>query len=154
MNWMAEFPKKRSYFLHGDYKRILMKAKRYTIYALQFVPASSSLSFIMLIFVQIPVEIFIYDQQYFLPLRCEMPFLPAKNLIFYLVNLIHQTYVTLCGVFWAIGYFAFLFAVLVHVTIHLDAIKFQIGNMRNGIDVADFHFWLKTVSTEIREVKK
>lgn len=152
-NWMADLPVQNPKFLKEPFREALRKSNDICIFSFKVKFILFGVVIISVIIIQPALEYFIRNESYFVPLRSEIPFLPKGNIFVYLINMFQQSYVILTLFFTILMYNNFTSAVLICVIFYLDAIKLLMSNMTQGIKEIGFNLWLKTVATEVRNVK-
>lgn len=153
LNWMAEVPEQKPYFLRSDFKHTLREIKPYSSTVYKLLIGHCITVFILVLIVQILFQYFINGETYFVPLHFEIPLLPKDNLFIYLINLTQQAYMVFAMVSIISFFDFFMINTILNVIIYLDATKLLMSNMMMGIEEGNFQKWLKTVSTDIRNIK-
>lgn len=97
---------------------------------------------------------FVKHESFVLQLHSHLPYLPPTNWIFFLINFIHQGYLTLITCIFVTYCLSFLNACLVRFVVHLKALDIMVVNMGTGIVEGSFQQWLKNVSMEFYDAKK
>lgn len=142
------------YFLKKRFQRQFERANKYTLLTFKIIHWAFNCIFTLVMFFQPALFYFAFNEAYSTPLGFELPILPAADMVSFFINWIDHFIVLFTGRCFTEIFVYFIFVVLVHCIIYLDAIQILIGNMERGIEDGSFHDWLKTVASEVRNFKE
>lgn len=153
LSWMAELECRTTYFRNQPYRDVIEKAHDYSMKAMKFVTVVIFAVGVSITVLLTAYQYFIRGEDYYLPLRSYLPFLPPTNMISYWINFIPQIYTVVIACCYSFPFYCFKFSCLIFLITHLFAIEQLVGHMNEGIDAQDFNAWLKQVSREIYDAK-
>lgn len=153
LNWIASLPERRSYFYGETYSYNLLKTERLSLVAINFVNIFIPIMVGLILIMELLVQVMMEGNYHPLPLKSHLPFLPPINPIFYLINLVQQTYTFIQALLYARAVVGFILTVLVHAYCDLGAIDVLVGHMSDGIKTGSFQDWLRLTASEFQDCK-
>lgn len=147
-NWISNIADRTSYFWNDAFSSKFFKAERLSLLMMKSLGIFLSIIFALIISMEIIVQAVMEHSQYPLPFISHLPFLPATNRVFYIINLVHQIYIYFQSFIFTVTSASFIFTIMIYIYCNLEAVDVLFRHMKEGIEGGSFQKWLKlTAST-------
>lgn len=133
---------------------LFYKARRGSLLAIKLSCLAFAFTAVSFLIIFPLLKYFVVGEPFALPFSINLPFVRPVNLQNYLINFVHQAYVTISAFIWALTWMCIVYTILIHAWTHLGAIKMLIENMTESVRAADFPNWLNCISNELSDATR